>query len=153
MFDGKRQFQSIVRKNTCLAKRRSVGVFLLLDQRNCKRFDNTVLCQPIAEELQMQSTRAPRNRQLRNLSWSWDQGLATVAQGVNWESSTNALQDQGTIGKTQRHQNWSAICGFTLKIDNEIVERTKHRDHTHARVCSRFLLSTRKTDCLRKNPK
>ena len=151
MFDGKRQFQSNVRKNTCLAKRRSVGVFLLLDQRNYKRFDNTVLCQPIAEELQMQSTRPPRIR-VHNLSWSGDQGLATVAQGVNWESSTNALQDQGTIGKTQRHQNWAAICGFTLKIDNEIVGRTKHRDHTHARVCSRCLLSTRKTGCLSNHP-
>ncbi len=32
-------------------------------------------------------------------------------------------------------------CGFTLKIDNEIVGRTKHRDHTHVRVCSRCLLS------------
>ena len=31
--------------------------------------------------------------------------------------------------------------GFTLKVDNEIVGRTKHRDHTHARVCSRCLLS------------
>ena len=82
-------------------------------------------------------------RQFHGCPGSGDQGLVTVAQGVNWESSTNALQDQGTIGKTQRHQNWAAICGFTLKIDNEIVGRTKHRDHTHERVCPRCLLSTR----------
>ncbi len=75
--------QRTKKKHDCLAKRRSVGIFFLLDQRNCKQFDNTVLCRPIAEELQMQSTRVPRNR-AHNLSWSGDQGLATVAQGVNW---------------------------------------------------------------------
>ena len=45
---------------------------------------------------------------------------------------------QGTIGMTTTNE-LAAICGFTLKIDNEIVGLTKHRDHTHARVCSRCL--------------
>ncbi len=37
-------------------------------------------------------------------------------------------------------------CGFTLKNDDEMVGQTKHRDHTHARVCSRCLWSNKEDE-------
>ena len=43
--------------------------------------------------------------------------------------------------------------GISLKIDNEIVGLTKHRDHTHARVCSRCLLSNKEDQLTQQQPK
>ncbi len=68
----------------------------------------------------------------------------TVDRASIGKDSTIALQDQHIIGNdndTRMHRTGPLYCGFTLKNDNEIVGRTKHRDHTQALVCSRCLLS------------
>ncbi len=70
---------------------------------------------------------------------SGDQVVATVAQGVNWEKLYDSSYTAGSTWdwESQRQEKWTTIGDFTLKIDNEIVGLTKHRDHTlHAYVLS-----------------
>ena len=132
MFDSKATIPEQWREKTRLScEGRSVASFSLLDQRKRKRIRQSI---PVVE-LQMQ-IRAPQNR-AHNLSWSGDQGVATVAQGVNWGKLLNALQDQ-QVNNWGNNDTGMGRYGRLYSEDWQRDSRTNEASRPHS--CTRLFL-------------
>ena len=77
-----------------------------------------------------------------HMSWSGDQGVATVPQDVIWKRLYNCTEDQHMIGN-DNDKRTDLYNGFTQKVDNKIVGRSTgpHSCTQWSHVFSQCLLS------------